>query len=78
MEKILKIKEQGNTAFKAQKFSNAITFYEEALVQVKWRKQDIAKETFTEEEKAKLKQLNLEGDLEDAHQALLSNLAMCF
>lgn len=78
MEKILKVKEQGNKAFKAQKFADAITCYEEALVQVKFRKQDIAKETFTEEEQAKLKKLNLEEQLEDTHQALLNNLAMCF
>ena len=50
MDKILKLKEQGNTAFKSVNFVDAITFYEEALAQVKFRKDDIAKENLTEEE----------------------------
>ena len=51
MEKIMKLKEQGNAAFKASKYSDAITFYEEALIQVKFRKDDIEKENLTEEER---------------------------
>ena len=60
MDKILKLKEQGNTAFKASKYSDAITFYEEANIQIKFRRQDIAKTEFTDEEKRKLKKLEEE------------------
>ena len=60
MDKILKLKEQGNTAFKASKYSDAITFYEEANIQIKFRRQDIAKTEFTDEEKKKLNKLEEE------------------
>ena len=72
----MKLKEQGNAAFKASKYSDAITFYEEALIQVKFRKDDIEKENLTEEERIQLKPQ--EEELFNTHQALLNNLAQCF
>ena len=44
MEVIKQAKERGNTAFRTASYQDAITFYEEALMQTKFRKSDIAKE----------------------------------
>ena len=51
MERIKVAKEQGNAAFRQAKFGDAITCYEEALVQTKFRKSDISNEELTEEER---------------------------
>ena len=53
MEKILSLKEQGNTSFKNAKFIDAITFYEEALALIKFRLHDIKTEKLTAEERQK-------------------------
>ena len=78
MDKIKAAKEQGNAAFKQKNFKDAITCYEEALMQTKFRKSDMAKADaeLTEEEKEIVKAQNAEIDT--IHQALLNNLAMCF
>ena len=78
MDGIKVAKERGNSNFKAKYYNDAITCYEEALVQTKFRKSDIAKEEskLTEEEKSELPKQKL--DLDDIHQALLNNLAMCY
>ena len=44
MEAIKRVKERGNAAFRALSYKDAITFYEEALMQTKFRKSDITKE----------------------------------
>ena len=78
MEKIRQVKDKGNGAFKSAYFQDAITFYEEALMQTKFRKSDIAKEepNLTAEEAVKVEVDKAE--LETIHQALLNNLAMCY
>lgn len=78
MEKIRQVKDKGNGAFKSAYFQDAITFYEEALMQTKFRKSDIAKEepNLTAEEAVKVDADKAE--LETIHQALLNNLAMCY
>ena len=42
MEKIKAAKDQGNASFKQRYYNDAITFYEEALMQTKFRKSDMA------------------------------------
>ena len=78
MDKIKAAKEHGNAAFKRGSYNDAITFYEEALMQCKFRKNDVANEepNLTDQEKATVEEQNIE--LETIHQALLNNLAMCF
>lgn len=78
MEKINLAKQQGNTAFRNGSYRDAITCYEEALMQTKFRKSDLAKEkqSMTAEEAALADAQN--SDLETVHQALLNNLAMCY
>ena len=67
MDKIKAVKDQGNASFKQRYYNDAITFYEEALMQTKFRKSDMAKEEseLTEKEKATVQAQNAE--LEQIH-----------
>ena len=78
MEKINLAKTQGNTAFRNGSYADAITCYEESLMQAKFRKSDIAKEMpdLSAEEAAQIEAQR--SELETIHQALLNNLAMCY